>query len=202
MSWLYERRLAHSDQNGPIFCERLLGRWRINVEGYGQTSPWTTGMWKDAFSHMPRTAPIRRVLLLGLGGGGLIRPLRRRFPDCEITAVEWDPVMAALPAQLGIVDANTAQHLRVLVGDAAEVVPMLEGTFDLIIIDLFRGPLTSPHLAEDPFISAVKNHLAPQGFLLVNLFKSVDVIPLFDRAFGSGDIWWYQYNYLALYAGI
>jgi predicted O-methyltransferase YrrM len=75
----------------------------------------------------------RAALLLGLGGGTMIRFLSAYFPDCALTAVEHDPTIIAL----------ARRHFRidhpVEFADAVEFVATTEERFDAIFVDTYGG---------------------------------------------------------------
>jgi len=79
-----------------------------------------------ALARAPRSA-----LLLGLGGGAMLRHLAAYLPDCEVTVVEREPVVRAL--------ARRYFHLKhsVVMADAGEVVAATRRAFDVVLVDLY-----------------------------------------------------------------
>jgi len=78
----------------------------------------------------------RNALLLGLGGGSVIKTLRDEFNFIKkITAIEIDPVLIDLAANE--FDIKTSEQLDIINEDASEFVQTTSETFDLIIVDLF-----------------------------------------------------------------
>lgn len=76
------------------------------------------------------------ILILGLGGGSIIRPLRNKF-ECtgKITAVEWDEMVADLArTEFGI---NSSFGVDVILADAFNYTEHCTEKYGLIIIDLF-----------------------------------------------------------------
>lgn len=59
-------------------------------------------------------------------------------PGCRITTVEIDPGMAC-EAKRNAEENGYAEQIRVLEGDAAEVLKTLDGTFDLVFMDAAKG---------------------------------------------------------------
>lgn len=198
MSWFYEHHEYASEKNGLIRCTRLFGQWYVRVGGYDQTTPYIKTMWKRALRRIPRDSSVKQVLLLGLGAGGVIQDIRRRFPHCHITVVEWDPVMIDIAKKLGLFTRD--DRVTTIVDDAARVVPTFAPfSFDLIIVDLFRGSEPAPVLATSGFVSALARLLHPRGHLLLNVFKKRELFPLFNQAVSQHASWRYRYNRLALY---
>ncbi len=77
-----------------------------------------------------------RILLLGLGGGSVLKILKEKYQHKgKVTAVEIDPVVIRVAdEEFGIKqDAN----LSILCIDALEYIHRCEQVYDLIIIDVF-----------------------------------------------------------------
>lgn len=152
-------------------------------------------MWRHAFRHLPQTFSAQRILMLGLGNGCALGELRKRFADCAITVVEWDPVMIDLYREIHTTD----KPITILEGDASIIVPQLNEIFDLVVIDLFTGNATPPELQSAKMLSALTRVTTLNGYCILNAFASLNLIPLFDAHFSRNDAWEYQYNTLALY---
>jgi len=73
----------------------------------------------------------RSALLLGLGGGAMLRHLTAYLPDCEVTVVEREPVVRAL--------ARRHFHITrpVVMADAGDVVAAARRAFDVVLVDLY-----------------------------------------------------------------
>jgi spermidine synthase len=78
---------------------------------------------------------IRDVLVLGVGGGGVIRKLTELLGAPRITGVELDPVHIALGRRFFGLDMN---HVELVTADAREWVRRnTHRRFDLVVDDLF-----------------------------------------------------------------
>jgi len=186
-----------SEKNGPIQCVGLFGKWHIIAGGLGQTTPYVTAMWKRALRVIPKSAKIKNILVLGLGAGGQIETLHKKFSHPEITALEWDPVMARLAKELRIF---TSRHEpRILIGDATELLPKIEKKFDLVLVDLFTGNTPSPSLYSQEFLHEIIKKLHSQGYIIVNVFKRPELFLEFDKVWSRAKTWHYHSNKLALY---
>jgi spermidine synthase len=197
MPWLIDFRLCRSPQNGLIWCRRLFGQWTVYVGGVMQTSPYVTRMWRDALTRLPADFRPRRLLLLGLGAGGLVPELRRRFPTAELVAVEWDDTMVQLASRLGFYRGFEPPIVEV--GDAHVVVPRLAGEFDLVMFDLFTAGQPAVTAEDDVFIAALAGRTAPGGYLLANVFSQLALLSAFARHFAPVVAWTWKYNRLGLF---
>jgi precorrin-6B methylase 2 len=103
----------------------------------------------------PRTA-----LLLGLGGGTMMRFLSAYFPACTLTIVEHDPAIIAL--------AQRHFHVEhpIELGDAVEFVAATGARFDAIFVDTYGGGgFNGPPAAFWECCAAV---LRPKGCIAIN----------------------------------
>lgn len=73
-----------------------------------------------------------RILDMGAGVGGISLCLARRLDAVQITAIEIDPVMAAL-AQRNVAANGFDDRLRILRDDIAKMPPVLAGSFDHVV---------------------------------------------------------------------
>lgn len=197
MPWLLDYRLRRSPKNGLILCRRLFGQWTVFVDGIMQTSPYVTAMWCDALARLPADCCPRRLLLLGLGAGGIVPELRRRWPGAELVAVEWDETMAQLASKLRIYKPADAPLIKF--GDAREVVPSMTEEFDLVMFDLFTGHQPALTAADEAFAAAIAARVAPSGCLLVNAYLKPSLLGLFAKHVPPVTDWQWKYNRLGLF---
>src|ERR1700677_4526451 len=97
MKWFSEKNRYHSNRNGIINVRRILGEWGVSVDGCGHTTEYTNAMWKDAFKRLAKKGTrVQSVLMLGLGAAGGISYLHKSFPECQVTAIEYDSEMITI----------------------------------------------------------------------------------------------------------
>lgn len=117
---------------------------------------------------LPRGATQARVLQLGGGAFSLARFIASTRPHAEQVVIERSAAVVKLAEQH--LRLRRSERLRVLTGDAAELLDDLVGEqFDLVIGDAFDGIDTPPALASPTFALAVAELLAPGGRYLLNL---------------------------------
>jgi len=153
------------------------GKWvilKLNDGGGAHTirderSGWT-GRYYDDFALGPLLTPARRLLVLGLGGGGSVASTRRTAPDIDIDAVEIDPeVVEAATRFFGMSPQDG--KLRIHVADARPWLAQNGGNYDLVHVDLYQGgPYIPFYLITVEFFEAVRAHMSPDGLLMMNLF--------------------------------
>ncbi len=144
------------------------GRLVVNSAQANQSFGSLHRVWQQALDHfMPTDGAVRAVLLLGLGTGSAVHILRKeRGLSAPITALEDDPLMLDWGRRhFGIDDWA---DLRIVEGDARRSVKTLEGTFDLVLVDLFED-LSPPGWAADPdFQDALRARTSTGGTLIFN----------------------------------
>ncbi len=133
-------------------------------------------LWRKTLRAVTRRqASVRRCLVLGVGFGGIFKEVRSVYPDAEIIGVDWDAELAELGKKLGILHLDT--KMGIVLGDAADVVPSLDGVFDLVIVDMFVEQNLAPILYDAAFQDALIKKVAPGGLVCVNGYNKYAVFP-------------------------
>ncbi|RTL51398.1 MAG: spermidine synthase-like protein [Rhodocyclaceae bacterium] len=109
----------------------------------------------------------RRIVLIGLGGGSLIKYCYTRLPATHLTAVELDPDVIALRDAFLLPPDD--ERLQVLQADGAEYLAEAEKGIDVLLVDAFDKIGFAPTLANKAFFEQAKAKLSGSGVLVVNL---------------------------------
>src|SRR3989338_10377087 len=115
--------------NGEIKILDVNGKKIIYVKGAEQTGGTITGMWKASVNKLSGHQ-IRNALILGLGGGDVIRILSKKFPDLKIDCVELDPQMIEVAEK--IFHIRQIPKLRIIQADAYKYMKKNRRKYDLI----------------------------------------------------------------------
>lgn len=145
---------------------------------YNLRRPVTGGIWDllslPAFFYPP--GAIRRVLVLGVGGGAVIRQLLHFAAPQEVVGVELDAVHLDLARRFFGLDDPRFTPVQ---AEAAAWVAAYQGApFDLIIDDVFGGRDGEPRRAVPAtaaWFRALLRHLGPQGALVMNFIANADL---------------------------
>lgn len=132
------------------------------------------------------------VLMVGLGGGSLVKFIRKHRPETQITAVEIDDrVIAAARAHFEVPPDDDT--LRVVQADGALYMRQHPAPAEVILLDGFDGGNQVEALATETFYTACRRTLKPHGVLVVNLWgrdtNFTEYFARLVRAF-EGEIGW------------
>jgi spermidine synthase len=110
---------------------------------------------------------VESVLMIGLGGGSFTGLIHRALPEVRIDAIEIDPVVVEAARRFfGLVED---ERYRVHIADGAAFVRDTKLRYDLILADAGVADGIPEHHTTDPFFSALRERLTPDGVLVVNL---------------------------------
>lgn len=172
MALLWERRVG-----ATLFQVRNAGRTlRLYTNGvfhsqYNSERPVTGSVWDllllPAFFYAP--GELRRVLVLGVGGGAVIRQLQRFVRPEHITGVELSAVHLSVARRFFGVRGKTVSLVQ---ADAVDWVRHYRGPrFDMIVDDLFADFDGEPQravFADAGWVGSLLDCLAPQGVIVSN----------------------------------
>jgi len=170
------RRLEHvcTPYNDVDVIERPDGGIDLDVIGATHAT-WhpderMTGHAWDALTAGALSAPHEAdsILLLGLGGGTVLRQLRAFLPHARMVALEIDTEMIRLARTYMELDEQRAE---VVEGDAYTFLKENREKFDVVIDDLYRcgeQDVERPRDVDEASLREMCAHLAPGGALVMN----------------------------------
>ena len=143
----------------------------IDLDNPGQLQvPYTRALFASfLFRH-----PQEKVLIVGLGGGGMVRFIDHQLPGTKVEVVEIDPVVVSLADKY----FGTGQTPRVTIHteDAFLFFRRNTSQFDAIYMDAFLKPSVdrkadseTARLKTVSFLKTIKAQLVPGGVLACNL---------------------------------
>ncbi|NHN36051.1 hypothetical protein G8764_01955 [Pseudomaricurvus alcaniphilus] len=179
MAVIWEKRSASSAQphNIDVYQVRSAGRSRrLYTNGvfhsqYNPHYPAAGSVWDllllPAFFHPP--GALQRVLVLGVGGGAVLKQLQHFLQPASITGVELNPVHLQVARRFFEVKGKCFQLYE---ADAVAWLKAYRGPkFDLIIDDLFGdmdGIPARAVAAEPGWCRLLQRRLASDGSLVMN----------------------------------
>jgi spermidine synthase len=103
-----------------------------------------------------------KILLCGLGGGGLAKHLHESGYTVEV--VELDPRIRNVAREY----FGLPREIEVIINDSRYFIRNSDKKYDLIILDVFRGEEIPSHCFTLEAINEMKAHLTPGGSIIVN----------------------------------
>lgn len=153
-----------SDFNGQIKLVRFANDLRIDAGGLTQSGHVMIGIFSSGIKNLlPKDFVPKKILMLGLGGGSVVKWLAKKYQDASITAVEIDPVMIKIAKEHFHVDK--VKNLKIITADAVDYIKTTKDHFDLILLDCYQGYQTPPSFDDPKVIKIMKSKT---DYLLVN----------------------------------
>ncbi|MBS1140676.1 MAG: Spermidine synthase-like protein [Proteobacteria bacterium] len=109
----------------------------------------------------------KRIVLIGLGGGSLIKFCHRRMPGTQLTAIELDPNVIAFRDAFMVPPDD--ERLQIIEADGAEYLENTEKGIDALLVDAFDKTGFAPSLANREFFDNAYAKLSGNGVLVINL---------------------------------
>jgi predicted membrane-bound spermidine synthase len=152
-------------------------RWLVlNNPTYSQTTrkegtTWS-GFYTDEFALCAALITPRRMLALGMGGGGGISSTLAVAPETEIDAVEIDPIVVETAVRFFGLPVDR-KNLSIHVADARPWLASHSQKYDLVEVDLYQGgPYIPFYLATEEFFNLVHSRIADDGLLMMNVYDT------------------------------
>lgn len=133
----------------------------------------------------------RHILMIGLGGGSLVKFCYRHLPHCRITVLELNPDVIALREQF-LIPADD-ERLNVIQCDAVDYLRRERIAADAILLDGYDVDGLVEELNTDRFYADCRRALTPEGVLVANIWgKNKVVAPMLDGLgqLFSSRLWW------------
>ena len=135
-------------------------------------SPTVGGYW-DELSVLPwaverkNGAEPKRIAILGNAAGTIARSLTTLHPNLRVDGVEIDGRLTEIGERW--FDLKPSANLHVYTADARPFMRRSHDHYDAVLLDAYRQPYVPFHLATKEFFEVVKERLAPNGGLVVNV---------------------------------
>lgn len=149
--------------NGELLLvEDFFGK-RLLADNLTQSGSYIRGLWDSAISKIDR-APLQ-ILILGLGAGSCLEPIRNKWPEAKITGVEIDPEMIKIGKKyFGLSENNP----KIIIKNAFDYLYQSKEKFDLVLVDLFLGDQLPKQTNSERFALNIRGKLNNQGLVIFN----------------------------------
>jgi spermidine synthase len=112
-----------------------------------------------------------RALVIGLGGGSVVKRMWRDYPELHIDVAEIDgEVVEVASALFGLPDDD---RIDVHIADGRDFLSRRLEPYDIIIVDAFDDDRVPRPLLTEEFMRECKERLSPDGVIAWNLFGAV-----------------------------
>lgn len=109
----------------------------------------------------------KRIVLIGLGGGSLIKFCYYQMPSVQLTAIELSPEVIAFRDVFLL--PPDGPRLQILQTDGAAYIETCDKGIDVLLVDAFDKTGFAPALANREFLQSALAKLSGNGIMVVNL---------------------------------
>lgn len=109
----------------------------------------------------------RSILMIGLGGGSMLKYMHKHLPDADLTVVEINQDVINMRHEF-LIPPDSAS-LRIICDDGARFVRKPPHTYDVILVDGFTGQGLPEALCSRSFYQHCRTALNPGGWLVANV---------------------------------
>lgn len=172
-----------------LFLNRTLAS-AVHKKSSNTSLEYSTHLEKNFFLPMLDKGPKKSVLILGAGGF----TIGRRDTKNIYTYVDLDAALKKISEDL-LLREKLTPNKKFVAMDARAFLVQSEDKFDLILLDLFRDPISvHENLNTLEFFQEVKDHLAMDGVMVANYWAS----PAFSDAYSRNLDYTLRYVFPAL----
>ncbi len=107
------------------------------------------------------------ILMIGLGGGSMLKYLHQHLPEADLTAVEIHQGVIDLREDFRIPADD--ERMRIVCADGAHFVAKPPRRYDVILVDGFTGAGMPAALCSRAFYQHCQQALTPEGVLVANV---------------------------------
>lgn len=129
----------------------------------------------------------RHMLMIGLGGGSMVKYLHQHLPDVDLTVVEINQEVIDMRQDFHI--PPDSPRLRIVCDDGAMFVRQPPMAYDVILVDGFTGQGLPPALSSRSFYQHCRCALSSEGYLVANVQADTgetrEVLRRLSKAFGG-----------------
>lgn len=113
----------------------------IQVNGLTQSGGIVESIWRQTLKKLnSKNINAKSILILGLGGGSVVKVIRKYWPEAKITGIEIDPVMIELGKKYLDLDKY---NVDIKIQDARKFLSQISNSnlksYNLVIVDTYLG---------------------------------------------------------------
>ena len=123
---------------------------------------------RTAMAGLALVSSVKRVLVVGLGGGSLPSFLRRHYPQATIDVVDIDPEVINVAKQFFEFREDSA--MRAHLADGRAFIESARNPYDIVFLDAFGSDSVPEKLTTVEFLQSVRRAVAPGGVVVGNIW--------------------------------
>ncbi len=168
---VYNYLQVKEDANSVILSTNVL----FGVQSILMKNGGLTGMYYDYALAAPYMASVKtrqqtgeenlEVLILGMGSGTYATQLSRYFDNVNIEGVEIDDKITDLAHKY----FELPENVKVTTYDGRAYLNAVDKKYDVIMVDAYQDITIPFQMSSVEFFTKVKEHLTPQGVMVVNM---------------------------------
>lgn len=165
----YHRLIVTEDAD-----ERHLRFDRSHQSAMYLDDPYETSFAYPQYLHLALAAKpdARSVLIVGLGGGSLVKRMWRDYPEMRIDVAEIDP--AVVDVAYEYFDLPHDERITVVAEDGRRFLSASDARYDIIVMDAYYADALPSHLTTEEFFREADAHLKPGGVVAYNIISAVE----------------------------
>lgn len=111
----------------------------------------------------------KNLLMIGLGGGAVTRYIQNYIKNIDITGVELDEKVIDLAKKyFGLVEK---ENYKVIIEDGRIFLHRSKNSYDIIMLDAYKGGYIPFHLCTQEFYQMVEQHMNKNGCVVLNIHR-------------------------------
>ncbi|MSQ04772.1 MAG: polyamine aminopropyltransferase [Nitrosomonadaceae bacterium] len=110
------------------------------------------------------------ILMIGLGGGSLVKFVYHRMPQIKISVIEISPQVVEIARSHFLLPLNS-ERLQVLVAEGGDYIAHHPASTDILMVDGFNGSNQVDTLCSQDFYNSACETLNKNGILVINLLS-------------------------------
>lgn len=136
-------------------------------------APFDTDFEYPGYLHTPLAImpDAMHALVIGVGGGTVIKRMWRDYPDMRIDAVELDPEVVAVARSYFALPDD--ERISVYVGDGRAFIETTPEVYDIVVIDAFEEDNVPRPLKTEEFVRSLRDHLSFGGAIAYNFIGAI-----------------------------
>lgn len=155
----------YSRVNGNLTVAFENGKQVLNSAHANYSFGELHAVFKSAFDKIDLTR-FRKILLLGLGAGSVVKLISKKNKTAIIHAVESDSVVVEIAKKDFHIDHY--KNLEIYISDALNFLNTGNTIYDLIVTDIFIDDKVPDFIFSDAFFKSLKIHCNEYSLVIVN----------------------------------